>query len=332
MKKELLTMLASSALFAYSANAEIVLTDDLSVSGYIDVAVVDGADDENKATNTNSSVAEFELGFAFTPAESKWSAVAELSFDNNRTVDSGNIEFDDDNGNGSFDDGELSVEDNNVKFEKVMVTYAYSDALSFTAGNMLTYQGFEAADATGLYQYSYQGIGGNGVYSAGYAPGASVDYVTDSYELGWWIGGYEGEADASYEYYAAYTGVENLTVKFIYADDPGYETYNTWASYDYGHFTFAAEYTSTDNEGSENDLEVFMALVYYAYGDAGLTLRYSSGEYSDDDFEGDDFDRFTISPSYAFSDNVFGLVEYSVDDVKGDGTDTSLAAELIFSF
>jgi hypothetical protein len=330
MKKELLTMLASSALFAYSANAEIVLTEDLSVSGYIDVAVVDGADDEKKTTNTNSSVAEFELGFAFTPAESKWSAVAELSFDNNRTVN--NIEFDDKNSDGIIDEGELTAEDNNAKFEKVMVTYAYSDALSFTAGNMLTYQGFEAADATGLYQFSYQGIGGNPVYSAAYAPGASVDYVTDSYELGWWIGGYEGEADASYEYYAAYTGVENLTVKFIYADDPGYETYNTWASYDYGDFTFAAEYTSTDNEDTEDDLEVFMALVYYAYGDAGLTLRYSSGEYSDDDFEGDDFTRFTVSPSYAFSDNVFGLVEYSVDDIKGDGTDTSLAAELIFSF
>ena len=330
MKKELLTMLASSALFAYSANAEIVLTEDLSVSGYIDVAVVDGGDDGN----TNSSVAEFELGFAFTPAESKWSAVAELSFDNNRTVN--NIEFDDKNNNKLLDEGELTAEDNNAKFEKVMITYAYSDALSFTAGNMLTYQGFEAADATGLYQFSYQGIGGNPVYSAAYAPGASVDYVTDSYELGWWIGGYEDNAEASYEYYAAYTGVENLTVKFIYADDPDYETYNTWASYDYGDFTFVAEYTNTEDETGNKDTDIFMALVYYSFGDAGLTLRYSTGEYSgtvgDTDYVNADFDRFTISPSYAFSDNVFGLVEYSVDDLDAGGTDTQLAAELIFSF
>ena len=322
MKKELLTMLASSALFAYSANAEIVLTEDLSVSGYIDVAVVDGGDLTNTAnskpagtTNTSSSVAEFELGFSFTPAESPWSAVAELSFDN--SVDSGN---------------------NPAEFEKVMLTYAYSDSLSFTAGNMLTYQGVEAADATGLYQFSYQGVNNSGAYSAGYAPGASVDYVTDSYELGWWIGGYEDDAEASYEYYSAYTGIENLTAKFIFADDPSYETYNAWVSYDYGDFTFAAEYTSTDNEGTELDQEVFMALVYYAFGDAGLTLRYSSGEMSFDTDDDDtldqnvDFNRITISPSYAFSDSVFGLVEYSVDDVKGDGTDTQLAAELIFSF
>lgn len=315
MKKELLTTLASSALFAYTANAEIVLTEDLSVSGYIDAAVVDGGDLTNTAnnnpdgtTNTISSVAEFELGFSFTPADEPFSAVAELSFDN--------------------DDAD---------FEKVMVTYAYSDSLSFTAGNMLTYQGFEAADATGLYQQSYQGVNGDAVYSALYAPGASVDYVTDSYELGWWIGGYEDNAEASYEYYSAYTGIENLTAKFIFADDPNYETFNTWVSYDYGDFTFVAEYTSTDNEGTESDQEVFMALVYYSFGDAGLTLRYSSGEMSfdtDDDDTPDqsvDFDRITISPSYAFSDSVFGLIEYSVDDLD-DGTDTQLAAELIFSF
>jgi hypothetical protein len=179
-----------------------------------------------------------------------------------------------------------------------------------------------------LYQFSYQGIGGGAVYSALYAVGASVDYATDSYELGWWIGGYEEEADASYEYYAAYTGVEDLTVKFIYADDPGYETFNTWASYDYGSFTFVAEYTSTDVEASETgDTDVYMALAYYSFGDAGLTLRYSGGE-----DKGADFDRITISPSYAFSDNVFGLVEYSVDDLDAGGTDTQLAAELIFSF
>jgi len=314
MKKELLTMLASSALFAYSANAEIVLTEDLSVSGYIDAAITDSEGEANTAT----SVAEFELGFSFTPAESPWSAVAELSFD------------------GDTDAVGTDDEDSSAEFEKVMITYAHSDSLSFTAGNMLTYQGFEAADATGLYQYSYQGIGGKPVYSALYAVGASVDYVTDSYELGWWIGGYEDKADASYEYYAAYTGVENLTVKFIYADDPSYETFNTWASYDYGDFTFVAEYTNTEDEAGNEDTDIFMALVYYSFGDAGLTLRYSTGEYSgtvgNTNYVNADFDRFTISPSYAFSDNVFGLVEYSVDDLDAGGTDTQLAAELIFSF
>ena len=302
MKKELLTLVAGSAMFASFANAEIVLTDDLSAYGYIDMAFTDS----DGSVNTESGVAEFELGFAFTPAESAWSAVAELSFRN---------------GQNSYNDGQPT----DVDFETVTITYAYSDELSFTAGNMLTYQGFETYDATGLYQFSYQGIDGL-VYSAAYAPGASVDYVTDAYAFGAWVGD-TADADQSYEFLAAYTGVEGLTAKFIYANDPGYETFNFWAAYDVDAFTFVVEYTNDDQEMTETgDSEVFMALVYYAMGDAGLTVRYSGGEDT-----GVDFDKYTISPSYAFSDNVFGLLEASYLDLDND-SDTQLAAELIFSF
>ena len=293
MKKELLTMLASSALFAYSANAEIVLTEELSAYGYVDAAYTSASD----ASDLSGSVAEFELGLAFTPAEDPFSAVSELSFKNNDDVD----------------------------FETVTITYAASDSVSFTAGNMLTYQGFETFDATGLYQFSYQGIDGP-VYSAGYAFGSSVDYSTDAYSLGFWVG--EGSGDeGSFEYFVKYTGIEGLTVVGVIADDGGYDTQNVWASYDYDAFTFAAEYTSTSVDDNSGDTDAYMALVYYSMGDAGLTLRYSGGEDA-----GEDFDKFTVSPSYAFSDSVFGLLEYSVVDVDGQAEDTQLAAELIFSF
>tara|TARA_B110000008_G_C16967130_1_gene562503 strand:- start:683 stop:1753 length:1071 start_codon:yes stop_codon:yes gene_type:complete len=304
MKKELLTMLASSALFAYSANAEIVLTEDLSAYGYIDAAYSSA----NDASDLAGSVAEFELGLAFTPADDPFSAVAELSFDSDT---------------GLNDDGEIS--DSSAEFETVTITYAASDSVSFTAGNMLTYQGFETYDATGLYQFSYQGIDGP-VYSAGYAFGSSVDYSTDAYSLGFWVG--EGSGDeGSFEYFVKYTGVEGLTVVGVIADDGGYDTQNVWASYDYNAFTFAAEYTATSVDDNSGDTDAYMALVYYSMGDAGLTLRYSGGEDA-----GEDFDKFTVSPSYAFSDSVFGLLEYSVVDVDGKAEDTQLAAELIFSF
>ena len=70
-----------------------------------------------------------------------------------------------------------------------------------------------------------------------------------------------------------------------------------------------------------------MALVYYSFGDAGLTLRYSDVE--DDTVE---YTKLTISPSYSFSDNVFGLLEASFIDVDGGDSLTTLAAELIYSF
>ena len=315
MRNKISYLIAGSAFAAASASAEIILTDDLSAYGYIDIAYADMDDDSG--VGLTGGAAEFELGFSFTPADSKWSAVAEISYDDDSTT--------------TVDDGVFTT-NNSADFETVTITYAYSDELSFTAGHILSYQGFETFDATGLYQFSYQGRGP--VYSAGYANGGSADYVTDDYALGAWIG--ETDGDVSLEFLAAYTGIEGLTVKGIYADDPTYETVNFWASYDYNAFTFAVEYTDTDelDDGVEtnNGLEAAMALVYYSYGDAGLTLRYSDVEYEENGVV-TDYTKFTISPSYAFSDNVFGLIEVSFveDDATTDDA-TELAAELIYSF
>jgi hypothetical protein len=305
LNKEMIGIIAGAAVFASSAHAEIPLTDDLSAYGYIDMFY----DDLDGEDNLEGGVAEFELGFAFTPEESKWSAVAELSFRNGRTFD-----VEDDAGD------EVSVPDE-LDFETVTITYAYSDELSFTLGNILSYQGFETYDATGLFQYSYLGDGP--VYSAAYAYGASADYVAEDYALGLWIG--EADDSLSYEFLAAFTGIDGLTAKFIYADDPGYETVNFWASYDIDAFTFAVEYVQTDY-ADDSELEAYMALVYYSFGDAGITLRYS-----DVDYDGTDYEKFTISPSYSFSDNVFGLLEASFVEFGGEST-TELAAELIYSF
>ena len=292
MKNKITCLLAGAALFGATANAEIVLTEDLSAYGYIDMALTDG----DGVNDTATSVAEFELGFAFTPAESAYSAVAELSF------------------------GESDVE-----WETVTISYQFSDSLSFTFGNILSYQGFETYDATGLYQFSYAGKGNTPLYSAGYAVGASADGSLGVLDYGVWIGDTDSGTN-SFEYLLAYNGIENLTVKFIYADDPGYETVNAWASYDLGDFTFAVETVETEDGSGADVLDVQMAMIYYAMGDAGLTVRIADGDYA-----GVDYEKFTISPSYAFSDNVFGLVEFSTEELDGVEQDTA-AVELIYSF
>ena len=64
-------------------------------------------------------------------------------------------------------------------------------------------------------------------------------------------------------------------------------------------------------------------MVYYAMGNAGLTVRFSDGEYA-----GNDYEKFTISPSYAFSDNVFGLVELSSEEIGTGRRYTSRGADL----
>ncbi|MEC8209605.1 MAG: hypothetical protein VX051_04025 [Verrucomicrobiota bacterium] len=325
MKNKITCLLAGAALFGATANAEIVLTDDLSAYGYIDMALTDGEGDGN----TQTSVAEFELGLSFTPAESKWSAVAELSFDSSDTTTfdlsdpalaaASTEEEAQEAVNGAFGGN------NSVEWETVTISYQYSDTLSFTFGNILTYQGFETYDATGLYQYSYAGAGGSSLYSAGYAVGASADGSIGDIDYGIWVGDTDSGTN-SFEYYLGYNGVENLSLNFVYADDPGYETTNVWASYDYGDFTFAAESVETEDGTGADVLDVQYIMVYYAMGDAGLTVRFADGEYA-----GDDYEKFTVSPSYAFSDNVFGLVELSSEEL-GDVEQDTLAAELIYSF
>ena len=330
MKNKITCLLAGAALFGATANAEIVLTDDLSAYGYIDMALTDGEGDGN----TETAVAEFELGLSFTPAESKWSAVVELSFDSDSTTTISADAVADAAAQLQTDFTAQDVADaisagistnSDTEFETVTISYQYSDTLSFTFGNILTYQGFETYDATGLYQFSYAGAGGSSLYSAGYAVGASADGSIGDIDYGIWVGDTDSGTN-SFEYYLGYNGVENLSLNFVYADDPGYETTNVWASYDYGDFTFAAESVETEDGTGADVLDVQYIMVYYAMGDAGLTFRFADGEYA-----GVDYEKFTISPSYAFSDNVFGLVELSSEEL-GDIEQDTLAAELIYSF
>lgn len=297
MKKQLLGIAAGAAFLFNTSNAEIVLTDDLSTYGYMDIAYTDS--DAAGAGDATDTVAEFELGFDFSNGDSPFSATMELSF----------------NGTGNDE----------VDFETATISYAYSDELSFTVGNILTYQGWETFDATGLYQYSYAYRGLAPIYTASYAVGASADYSTDDFGLGFWIGD-SANGDVSLEFFGQYTGIENLTLTAIYADDPGYETINFWASYEWEAFTFAAEYVTNDKDGAADD-EGFLLLANYAFNDAAAaTLRYS-----EEDEDGlADFSMITISPSYVFSDNVLGLVEVSFVDEASDYT--AFAVELLYTF
>ena len=61
--------------------------------------------------------------------------------------------------------------------------------------------------------------------------------------------------------------------------------------------------------------------------DAGLTVRMTDGDYGAESFE-----KLTISPSYAFSDNVFGLIEFSSEELGTRPDNDTAAVELIYSF
>ncbi|MGB0415406.1 MAG: hypothetical protein ACPGKS_01005 [Coraliomargarita sp.] len=330
LNKTLTTALTGAALFGASADAEIILTDEISLYGYLDIYhadQVDGSDVESEQT-----VAEFELGMNFTSGDSPFFAVMELSFR-------------DDVNEAETEGGDAYEQTDDLDFETAIVGYNYSDELVVTAGNILSYQGWETYDATGLYQFSYAGRGFSPFYTAGYAVGAAADYVTEDFALGVWVGDSDVDTGTSWEFLAAYTGIEGLTVKGIYAMDPGYDTYNVWASYEIEGFTFAAEYIYSeadetnglsfgefDDSYDVDESTGYLLMVNYAWEKAGLTFRYSVQE---DEVVGgddpDDWECFTLSPSYMLSDNLLVLAEIS--SYEGEtGDEEYYAVEFIYTF
>lgn len=288
-------MLAASAILSTAATAEIILAEDLSVTGYVDLFA---ADNDLPGDMSVTDLAEFELAFNYT-TEPFFSTV-ELSFDGS-----------------------------DASFETAIIGYNVSENLVLSAGNILSYLGWEAYDATGLYQFSYAYRDFSPLYPA-YAVGVAADYVTDDYSFGIWLGD-SSDGDISVELMGKYTGIEGLTIFGAYADDPGYETFNVWASYATGPLTFAVEYVDVSNTDAD-DQEGYLAMVNYAFDNAAVTFRYSV-----EDTEGisDDWKLFTISPSYTFSDNLLGLIELSLIDggsSEGPGHDYQWAVELIYTF
>ena len=287
MKNKITCLLAGAALFGATANADIALADGLSAYGYIDQVVVDDSNSARKG-----DLVEYEIGLSFTPAESQFSAVAELS----------------------YDDGDSS-------FETVAVTYQYSDALSFSAGNLYTYMGLENADAPHNSFISFAGAGNTMLYNdTTWAGGVSADYSVGDITLGVWT---VADNNASYEYYAAYSGIENLTLSVALADNFGAnDVTNIMAVYELGDFTISGEQVDVDNT-----LDVTSVSVAYGMGDTTVAVRAVEGDYA-----GADYDKVSIAAFHSLSDNVAVGVEYSDEGLEGGDSGNVFAAELLYVF
>ena len=342
MNKKLLTIITGTA-FAGSLYGGIPLSDDLTVTGYMDASYTDyeGKKDAGSAEN---NFQEFELGFQFAPAESPVSAVMELSFKpgkGNSLLDPtklNTLTFNDANANGTVESGELVTGTATVPgvtevadrlfLETATITYAFSDSLSVTTGNMLTYMGWETYDATGLYQMTYAYRNNKPNPYEGYAFGASLDYAVEGVNLGMALADSDN-GDISLEVAGKFTSIPNTTIFAMVANDPGFTTVNSWASYSMGGLTLAAEYIKKDIEkdsiGTDQaaEKEAYLLMANYALDSgAAVTVRYSAQEDEKEDGTNvtkGDFEKFTVSPSYAFTDNLKGFFEISqVNQSTGD--------------
>lgn len=306
-------------LGAGSAFAQIKLTDNLSLSGFLDMSISGEANDSDETLN--SSFDQFELDFMYKFGD-KISARADIA------------------------QGGLNGGAGTVALETGYVNYS-SNGFGFSTGRFLSSSGFEAAEPTGLYQYSVSKTINYGTYQNG----VNVSYGKEMFSLYgavvadlWDMTETELMNSPGFEGQLALMPAAGTTIKATYlyqmydedaTGDASKQLLNVWGSYAAGPLLVAAEYNMLidwivpdDDEGEVNDGmgNGWLVMANYKITDiVAATLRYSGIILGDADPD----TEVTFSPSLALSPNWLTLAEirYNIDEEK-----TLYAVESLFYF
>jgi len=312
MRKSLSLNLAVGAigLMAATSFADVKVSDALSLSGFLDMSTTAGFPDAGPKTYT-ATFDQFEVDFMYKFSD-KLSARADI------------------NSAGTLADGTV------MKFEQGFLSYAATSALTIQAGKFLSSSGWEAAEPTGMYQYSYS----DALVYGGYQNGVNLSYVVSpmislyaAYVDGIWNA--DGDMTrAGYEAQVALMPTKEITVKVteMYEQQPGYgkNVVNAWGAYIAGPLTAAIEGDYLMNYTAEDDNGIgYLAMVNYKLTDVlAITGRFSGMK---TDAMPDAINEITVSPSYSLASNWLILAEakYQLADVnKGLG----LAIETTVTF
>jgi len=307
MKNKLIAILASFGMVASASAVEI--NKNLSINGFIDGSykLVDndtGADDQGLDAD------EAEINFVLTNG-----AVSGLI-----AIDSHEI------GGG-----------NDLDIEQAHFTYDLGNGISLTFGRYGSALGFEREDPAGLYTVSRAYASANlGDVDSDAVEGVTVAYAADQFSI---AASFENPRDANLEdndldleLSFSYNGIADTVIGGGYFFDneesaaAEEDKLNLYASRSFGKFLLAAEYTEFSTDDFDRD--AYMILVDYDFNDKiGVALRISDEEVT----ATNDYDKFTIAPNYAITENLGAIFEYS--DVESDGKDSNeFAVELTYTF
>jgi hypothetical protein len=212
MKRMFFTLAAALFGMTTVSHAQIAITDQLSVTGFLDMSAVD----DDGATTT--SFDQFEIDFV-------------LDFKNGLTAQADVNSL----GGGTTD------------LEQAFITYTHENGGFLTAGKFLSTTGWETAEPTGLYQFSYSATLVYGGYQNGISFGFSNDKVMlyGAVVASVWDGSDTSAEELGAEAAIKVTPGNGFTGFAAYAiEDMGaYNTglLNVWASYETGPLTLAAE-------------------------------------------------------------------------------------------
>jgi hypothetical protein len=213
-----------------------------------------------------------------------------------------------------------------------------ASGVSIKAGRFLSAMGFEAAEPTGLYQYSFS----EGIPYPGYHNGIGVD-VKPAKQVGIYVALLSGvwnvnDTDVKnpgIEAQVALTPMEQLTAKLGYAmdkmEDYSRSELNAWVQFAQGPLTLAGEVDMLSNWGADGKNGMhFLGMANVSLADmisapVAVTLRFSGISLDDEDSSSE----FTLSPSYTATDNWLLLAEFKQ---RLDAEETIIAVESLFTF
>ena len=227
-----------------------------------------------------------------------------------------------------------------VELEQAFITYDTGEGLALTVGKFLSCTGFEAAEPTGMYQYSYSAT----LVYGGYQNGVAASYGSDMFGLygavvsSVWDGAetdFSGDgSDVGFEAQVALMPVEGVTAKAALAREDEQTLINVWGMLATGPLTLAAEVNSMSDWGAYESGLGYLGMVNYGLSDqVGVTARYSAIAWTPfGGGEDDETSEITIAPSYAVSDN-WGLVaEVKMLTVGDADAVTQIALESLLTF
>ncbi len=314
-----LTVLGLSAAASF---AEVKLGENLSMSGFLDMSTYGSANDDD--ATLSASFDQLEIDFMLKYGNFSGRAdINALPSSTNPSVPPGGSVF----------------------LEQGYVSALLVEGLSVSMGKFLSSSGFEAAEPTGLYQYSVSKLlsGYAGPTYGGYQNGLNLAYAMPKFALYGSVVTSVWGSDLDYktpgfEAQVAVMPVEGVTAKAtflheIYDDTSAFHhdsqsEANVWAMYAKGAITVAAEYSHLFNWGATEQTGMgYLAMANFKATDKlAFTLRYSGIKLEDAD---DPDSEVTFSPSFAIAGNWLVLAEVRRNI---DAETTDYGAESTFSF
>ena len=322
--------LFSLVIASYNLQGQIAIGDNLSLEGATSVGFI--STQSSISGNTNEvDIQELLL---------------ELNFDHENI--STEIEFDLSNGA--------------MEIDVAQVSYAYSDSLTFSAGKFHSLLFFEDIHLTKRLNYSQsqglfpeiipganQGLRGMANTDKGWLGLSWSDLLWD--QPTGRVGSLNGGSGAT-EAQIGYRPLDGFEVAVTFGGQDSGDTgpngtmWDVWFSYEKENYLLVAEYADFENTGAQdadgNGIlasseyltgKTWMLLGSLNVGENGtLTARYSQ----EDQVNGSDSSKWTLTRSHAFGDNLSGRLEISRDDrkypVASDEVINLLSLEGIFRF